>query len=87
MTKAVVMKRITIMGDSTVHIGSWKKCRILGATGHTSYPVHGKGQRGIRPRHAEPSNAKSKSSVRRWPTGFSNTSLRTISNITRCLPT
>jgi len=56
--KTVPMKRITIIGDVTVQYRILKEVEELGATGYTSYPVHGKGQRGIRPRHGEPANAK-----------------------------
>jgi len=55
---AVPIKRITIIGDTTVQYRIVKEVEELGATGYTAYPVHGKGQRGIRPRHGEPPNAK-----------------------------
>jgi nitrogen regulatory protein P-II 2 len=52
------MKRIVIIGDSTVEYRLLNEILALGATGHTSYSVHGKGARGVRPRHAEPGNTK-----------------------------
>jgi nitrogen regulatory protein P-II 2 len=54
----VRMKRITIIGDSTVQYRILQEVRQLGATGYTCYPATGQGDRGIRPRHAEPANAK-----------------------------
>jgi len=56
--KTVCMKRITIIGDITVQYRILNEVQEFGATGYTSYPVQGKGQRGVRPRHAEPANAK-----------------------------
>jgi nitrogen regulatory protein PII len=56
--KTVPMKRITIIGDTTVQYRIVKEVEEMGATGYTVYPVHGKGQRGVRPRHGEPPNAK-----------------------------
>ncbi len=54
----VVMKRIVIIGDSTVEYRLLKEILALGATGYTCYGVHGEGERGVRPRHAEPGNTK-----------------------------
>lgn len=56
--KTVRMKRITIIGDETVRHRILKEVQDMGATGHTEYMVHGRGARGVRPRHAEPPNAK-----------------------------
>lgn len=56
--KTVRMKRITIIGDETVRYRILKEIQDMGATGHTEYLVHGRGARGVRPRHAEPPNAK-----------------------------
>lgn len=56
--KTVSMKRISIIGDITVQYRIVQEVQELGATGYTCFPVEGKGQRGIRPRHAEPANAK-----------------------------
>lgn len=56
--KTVRMKRITIIGDETVRYRILEEVQDLGATGYTEYLVHGKGARGVRPRHAEPPNAK-----------------------------
>ncbi len=58
MRKTVPMKRITIIGDDTVRYRIVKEIQELGCTGYTDYVVHGKGDRGVRPRHAEPGNAK-----------------------------
>ena len=55
--KTVPMKRITIIGDDNVGYRITQEVLALGATGYTYYVVHGKGARGIRPRHAEPPNA------------------------------
>ena len=52
------MKRITIIGDCTVQYRLVKEIREMGATGYTCYIVSGRGDRGIRPRHAEPANVK-----------------------------
>ena len=54
----VRMKRITIIGDENVRYRIVKEIKELGATGYTEYLVNGQGERGIRPRHAEPPNAK-----------------------------
>ncbi len=56
--QTVRMKRVTIIGDDTVKYRIVKEIRDLGATGYTECPVHGQGERGIRPRHAEPANTK-----------------------------
>jgi nitrogen regulatory protein PII len=56
--KTVPMKRVTIIGDDTVKYRIVQELRELGATGYTDCGVHGKGARGIRPRHAEPANRK-----------------------------
>ena len=56
--KTVRMKRITIIGDETVKYRILKEVQEMGATGYTECMVHGTGARGIRPRHAEPANAK-----------------------------
>jgi len=58
MNKTVPMKRVTIVGDDNVGYRIVKEIQELGATGYTYYVVKGRGQRGIRPRHAEPANAK-----------------------------
>jgi nitrogen regulatory protein P-II 2 len=52
------MKRVTIIGDETVKYRILQEIERLGATGYTDCPAHGKGARGLRPRHAEPANAK-----------------------------
>ena len=52
------MKRITIIGDESVRYRIVKEIHEMGATGYTDCYVHGKGARGIRPRHAEPANTK-----------------------------
>lgn len=54
----VPMKRITIIGDENVRYRIVKEVKELGATGYTDYIVNGQGDRGIRPRHAEPANVK-----------------------------
>jgi nitrogen regulatory protein P-II 2 len=56
--RTVPMKRVTIIGDETVKYRILQEIERLGATGYTDCPAHGKGARGIRPRHAEPANAK-----------------------------
>jgi nitrogen regulatory protein P-II 2 len=56
--QTVAMKRVTIIGDETVKYRILQEIEGLGATGYTDCPAHGKGARGIRPRHAEPANAK-----------------------------
>jgi nitrogen regulatory protein P-II 2 len=56
--KTVPLKRVTIIGDNTVQYRIIEEVQNLGALGYTCYAVHGKGQRGIRPRHAEPGNTK-----------------------------
>jgi nitrogen regulatory protein P-II 2 len=58
MLQTVPMKRITIIGDDTVKYRILQEIRELGATGYTDWVVHGKGARGVRPRHAEPANSK-----------------------------
>lgn len=54
----VRMKRITIIGDENVRYRIVKEIKGFGATGYTDYLVHGEGDRGVRPRHAEPANVK-----------------------------
>lgn len=56
--KTVRLKRITIIGDENVRYRIVKEINEMGATGYTEFLVHGQGARGIRPRHAEPANAK-----------------------------
>lgn len=56
--KTVPMKRVTIIGDDCVKYRILQEIRALGATGYTDWVVHGKGARGVRPRHAEPPNSK-----------------------------
>jgi nitrogen regulatory protein P-II 2 len=56
--QTVPMKRVTIIGDDDVKYRIVQEIRELGATGCTNYVVHGKGDRGVRPRHAEPPNSK-----------------------------
>jgi nitrogen regulatory protein P-II 2 len=56
--KTVRMRRITIIGDENVRYRILKEVQEMGATGYTDCLVHGKGARGVRPRHAEPANAK-----------------------------
>lgn len=58
MVKTVPMKRVTIIGDDDVAYRILQEVEELGATGYTNYVVHGKGRRGVRPRHGEPPNAK-----------------------------
>jgi nitrogen regulatory protein PII len=58
MVEPVRMKRVTIIGDDTVRYRILKEIHELGATGYTDFTVHGEGARGVRPRHAEPANAK-----------------------------
>ena len=58
MIQTVPMKRVTIIGDETVKYRLLQEIEGLGATGYTDCSAHGKGARGIRPRHAEPANAK-----------------------------
>jgi nitrogen regulatory protein P-II 2 len=58
MMQTVPMKRVTIIGDETVKYRILQEIERLGATGYTECPAHGKGARGIRPRHAEPANVK-----------------------------
>ena len=52
------MKRVTIIGDDNVGYRIVQEVLALGASGYTYEVVHGKGDRGVRPRHAEPPNAK-----------------------------
>lgn len=52
------MKRVTIIGDNTVEYRIIEELHALGATGYTSYAVHGGGAMGKRPRHAEPGDMK-----------------------------
>jgi nitrogen regulatory protein P-II 2 len=54
----VRMKRITMIGDCTVQYRLLKEVKEFGATGYTWFAANGQGDRGIRPRHAEPANAK-----------------------------
>jgi nitrogen regulatory protein P-II 2 len=56
--KTVHMKRVTIIGDETVKYRILEEILAMGATGYTDCPAHGKGARGVRPRHGEPPNAK-----------------------------
>jgi nitrogen regulatory protein PII len=56
--QTVPMKRITIIIDETVKHRILQEILALGATGYTEVPAHGKGDRGIRPRHGEPPNTK-----------------------------
>lgn len=56
--QTVPMKRVTIIGDDTVKYRILEEILAMGATGYTDFPAHGKGARGVRPRHAEPANAK-----------------------------
>jgi nitrogen regulatory protein P-II len=56
--QTVRMKRVTIIGDDTVKYRILEEILAMGATGYTDCPAHGKGARGVRPRHAEPANAK-----------------------------
>ena len=56
--RSVLMKRVVIIGDSTVESRLLAEIEAKGATGYTCYPAHGKGARGVRPRHAEPGNSK-----------------------------
>ena len=58
MNNTVRMKRVTIIGDENVSYRIMQEVLAFGASGYTNYIVHGKGTRGIRPRHAEPANAK-----------------------------
>ena len=55
--KTVPMKRITIIGDDNVGYRIMQEIHELRASGYTYYIVHGRGARGLRPRHAEPANA------------------------------
>ena len=52
------MKRVTIIGDDDVKYRIVKEIRDLGATGYTCCTVSGEGAMGVRPRRAEPANAK-----------------------------
>lgn len=54
----VRMKRITMIGDNTVQYRILQEIHEMGATGYTCGAASGQGDRGIRPRHAEPGNAK-----------------------------
>lgn len=54
----VRMKRISLIGDNTVQYRILKEVQEFGASGYTWYPASGQGERGVRPRHAEPPNAK-----------------------------
>lgn len=56
--KTFPMKRVTIIGDNTVEYRILEEVRAMGATGHTVFPVQGRGASGVRPRHAEPANTK-----------------------------
>jgi nitrogen regulatory protein P-II 2 len=56
--KTVPMKRVIIVVDATVEYRILDELHALGATGHTSYSVHGGGAKGVRPRHAESGNTK-----------------------------
>jgi nitrogen regulatory protein P-II 2 len=52
------MKRVIIIGDETAEHQILDEIHALGATGYTSYAVHGSGTKGNRPRHGEPGNVK-----------------------------
>lgn len=52
------MKRVTIIGDDDVGYRIVEEALALGATGYTYDVVSGKGDRGIRPRHTQPPNAR-----------------------------
>ena len=54
----VRMKRVTMIGDSSVQYRLLQEIKAFGATGYTWFLANGEGDRGIRPRHAEPANAK-----------------------------
>jgi nitrogen regulatory protein P-II 2 len=56
--KTVPMKRVIIIVDATAEYRILDELHALGATGHTSYSVHGGGAKGVRPRHAESGNTK-----------------------------
>jgi nitrogen regulatory protein P-II 2 len=56
--QTVPMKRVTIVGDDCVKYRILEEILELGGTGYTDWVVHGKGARGVRPRHAEPPNSK-----------------------------
>jgi len=56
--KTFLMKRVTIIGDSTVEYRLLNEIKGFGATGYTCLHVHGQGASGVRPRHAEPGNTK-----------------------------
>jgi|SRR5579863_4934646 nitrogen regulatory protein P-II len=58
MIATVPMKRVVIIGDETVEYRLVKEIRSIGASGYTYCLVHGEGEKGERPRHAEPANAK-----------------------------
>jgi nitrogen regulatory protein P-II 2 len=55
----VVMKRVVIIGDCDLEQKMLEELLELGATGYTIFhSVQGRGQRGIRPRHAVSGNIK-----------------------------
>jgi nitrogen regulatory protein PII len=56
--QTILMKRIVIIGDNDVEYRLLKEILSFGATGYTCYGVRGKGERGVRPRHAESGNTK-----------------------------
>ncbi len=56
--RLTVMKRVVIIGDSTVEYRLLSEIEAMGASGYTCYPVRGKGGRGVRPRHGEAGNTK-----------------------------
>lgn len=56
--KTFRMKRLVIIGDECVRYRLVAEIQQMGAVGYTDYVVHGKGSRGVRPRHAEPPNVK-----------------------------
>jgi nitrogen regulatory protein P-II 2 len=52
------MKRVTIISEDTVEYRILEELHALGATGYTSYSVHGGGAKGVRPRQSVPGNRK-----------------------------
>lgn len=55
-----LMKRVVIIGDYDAQYRLFREIEALGAAGCTCYHVRGEGTRGIRPRHGESGNTKSK---------------------------
>jgi len=58
VVNTIFMKRVTIIGDESVHYRIAEELREFGVTGYTSAPVQGLGAKGARPRHGESGNVR-----------------------------